>query len=204
MFKIFIASKNPGKIHEIQSLLKNLEVSIITPLQAGIDLDIKESGINYAQNAAMKAQAYAEATRLTTLADDSGLEVDALEGAPGLYSARFAPWPEATDADRRKYLLEQLKPHPPPWPARFRCTVALVTPDGEIHFSEGICPGVISAEERGQNGFGYDPIFWIPQLERTMAELTTEEKNHLSHRARAIQAIRPILLTILQGGKENP
>jgi XTP/dITP diphosphohydrolase len=132
-----------------------------------------------------------------TLADDSGLEVEALSGAPGLFSARYAPQPWATDADRRAYLLRQLQGLPRPWRARFRCTVVLATVSDEVYFAEGSCLGEIIPQERGRSGFGYDPIFLIPELGRTMAELTMEEKNRVSHRAGAVKAVKPILLSLL-------
>jgi len=116
---------------------------------------------------------------------------------PGIRSARFSTKPGATDADRRAFLLQRLKPYPPPWQARFRCTVAIATPQGELHLAEGECPGEIIPVERGDNGFGYDPIFLLTELGLTMAELSTEEKNRLSHRARAIQAARPLLTKLI-------
>ena len=134
---------------------------------------------------------------MLTLSDDSGLEVEDLGGAPGIFSARYAPQLGATDSDRRVYLLHQLSPYPRPWAARFHCTVALASPDGAVHFSEGVCQGEIIPQERGMNGFGYDPIFLIPELGRTMAELNMEEKNRLSHRAQAVLAIQPLLLSLL-------
>ena len=198
MRKLVLASRNEGKLHEIQALLSDLDFELVLPTQIGLDLHIKEDGSTYAENAALKAQAFAQASGLLTLADDTGLEVAALGGKPGLYSARFAPQPGATDADRRAYLLEKLGLHPRPWPAQFRCVVALSVPNGDTRFAEGICPGEIIPEERGRHGFGYDPIFLITSIGRTMAELTPEEKNHLSHRARAIHAARPYLSEMMK------
>jgi XTP/dITP diphosphohydrolase len=199
--EILIASNNRGKLEEIRALLKDLPLTLIIPADIHLDLDVEERGLTYAENAALKAAAFADATGLISLADDSGLEVDALNGAPGLHSARFSPHPHATDADRRRRLLDALRECPPPWLARFRCTVAIAShdPGTEIQFTEGICEGEIIPEERGQRGFGYDPIFLIPEFGKTMAELTLEEKNRVSHRARAIFAARPRLLTMLQG-----
>ncbi|MEA3349433.1 MAG: RdgB/HAM1 family non-canonical purine NTP pyrophosphatase [Chloroflexota bacterium] len=193
MPKLLIATQNRGKFDEIQALLSKLDIELISPAEIGLNLHVAETGTTYAQNAALKAQAYAQASGLTALADDSGLEVDALDGEPGLYSARYAPKPKATDADRRAYLLEKLQPHPHPWIARFRCVVALTPVGGDTVFTEGICPGEIIPEERGQHGFGYDPIFLVASMERTMAELSMDEKNRLSHRARAIRAMIPTL-----------
>jgi len=190
---LLIATNNQGKLNEIQALLMDLGLELVTPAKLGIDLQVEESGKTYIENASRKGSAYASASGLLTMADDSGLEVDALGGLPGIYSARFSPEPGATDADRRAYLLKKLQDLPRPWTSRFRCLIALVTPVGEVHTSEGVCNGEIIPQERGQNGFGYDPIFLLPDLGRTMAELSMEEKNQLSHRARAIQAARPIL-----------
>ena len=130
---------------------------------------------------------------MIALGDDSGLEVDALDGQPGLHSHRFSPLPDATDADRRRYLLARLQGFPPPWTAHFHATVAVALPSGEVQLATGQCAGEIIPEERGANGFGYDPIFLIPELGRTMAELEMDEKNRLSHRARAVRNAIPIL-----------
>jgi XTP/dITP diphosphohydrolase len=200
MSKLLIATQNRGKIREIEALLSDLKIELVTPKQLDLSLKVEESGQTYAQNAALKAIAFANAARMLALADDSGLEVDALDGLPGLHSARFAPQPGAQDADRRVYLLKRLQGHARPWLARFRCVIALAKEGGEVNFSEGICRGEIIPEERGQNGFGYDPIFLIPELGKTMAELQMEEKNLLSHRARAVLAAKPILLKMLDEG----
>ena len=139
-----------------------------------------------------------QASGMVVLADDSGLEVDALGGAPGLHSARYSPVPGATDADRRKLLHANLAPLPRPWTAHFHCTVAVAVPGGEVFYTEGNCPGEIIPEERGTNGFGYDPIFLLSSRGLTMAELITSEKNQVSHRALAIQAAKPILAQIFK------
>lgn len=194
--KILIATGNIGKQQEIQSILCETPFSLITPQEIGLELEVLENGSNYAENAALKAQAYASASGLLSLADDSGLEVDKLGGAPGLHSARYHPKTGANDADRRSYLLKKLEFKTRPWKAHFHCTVAIAQPAGGIWFAEGDCFGEIIPEERGHNGFGYDPIFLIPERGKTMAELTMEEKNLISHRARAVQAVLPILLTL--------
>jgi XTP/dITP diphosphohydrolase len=124
--------------------------------------------------------------------------VDALGGLPGIHSARFSPLPNATDADRRAYLLNILHGYPRPWTAHFHCTVAIATPEERMYYAQGNCPGEVIPVERGTNGFGYDPIFLIPEIGLTMAELSMTEKNHLSHRARAVKAAVPIFLTILR------
>lgn len=200
---LLLATHNPGKRRELQALLADLPLKLILPSELGLDLRPSEEGQSYAENALHKAVTFARASGLLTLADDSGLEVDALQGAPGLHSARYQPRPAAGDAERRALLLENLRPYPRPWTARFRAVIALATPKGETYLAEGICEGEIIPEERGANGFGYDPIFFLPALGRTMAELDMEEKNRLSHRARAIQAIRPILLNLIRSTTDN-
>ncbi|MBS1250045.1 MAG: dITP/XTP pyrophosphatase [Chloroflexi bacterium] len=196
--KLLLATNNAGKQKEICALLEALEIELILPREIGLDLDVTEDGETYRENAALKARAFAEASGLWALADDSGLEVDALDGAPGLYSARYAPVPHPTDADRRGHLLRELTAHSRPWVARFRCVAAFTHREGKIYHAQGVCPGEIIPQERGEGGFGYDPIFLLPHKKRTMAELTMAEKNQLSHRARAIQALRPTLLEIIR------
>lgn len=195
--KILIATTNRGKIAEIRELLQDLPAQLVTLRDVHIHQEVPETGSTYAENAALKALAYSQASGMLAIADDSGLEVDALDGAPGLHSARYAPLPGATDADRRAYLLQNLRGKPQPWAAHFHCTAVAALPGGEHYFAEGQCLGQIIPEERGHDGFGYDPLFYMPELGRTMAELSREEKNRLSHRARALQAIRPVLLKLL-------
>lgn len=197
MQNILLGTLNQGKIDEIRPLLAGLPARLLTPLELGLHLEVPEGGATYAQNAIQKARAFAQASGLITLADDSGLEVAALGGQPGLHSARYVPRPGATDADRRRRLLTDLAAFPRPWAARFCCVVAVVDLAGAHHFTEGICPGEIIPEERGDFGFGYDPIFYLPEKERTLAELSLEDKNMLSHRARAVLAAIPILHSLL-------
>ncbi len=180
----------------MQSLLAGLPLQLVLPESILPDLEVAEDGSTYAENATRKALAYQKGSGMVVLADDSGLEVDALGGAPGLHSARYSPIPGANDADRRKLLLDNLAALPRPWTAHFHCTMAIATPAGELIFTEGDCPGEIIPIERGTNGFGYDPIFLLAGSDQTMAELSTSEKNQLSHRALAIQAARPILARI--------
>jgi XTP/dITP diphosphohydrolase len=194
--KLLIASSNKGKLAEIMALLKDVPLEAMLPSDAGIQLEVEEDGTTYAENSLKKALAYCAASGMVTLADDSGLEVNALNGQPGLHSARFSGIPGATDADRRHYLLEKLIGHPRPWPAAFKSTVVIATPDGRTFTLDGECRGQIIPEERGTNGFGYDPIFLVEGMGRTMAELSMEEKNSLSHRARAILAARPVLMQL--------
>jgi XTP/dITP diphosphohydrolase len=192
--QLLLATENKGKLRELRALLADLSVELLAPSELRLALNVVEDGETYADNASRKALAFAQASGLTSLADDSGLEVDVLDGAPGLYSHRYAPGPQATDADRRTLLLRNLRHYPRPWTAHFHATVAIASPDGQIRLAEGDCPGEIIPEERGEDGFGYDPIFLLSEMSQTMAELSMEEKNRLSHRARAIQRARPILL----------
>jgi XTP/dITP diphosphohydrolase len=196
-FKLLLATGNFGKVYEMRALLSTLPIQILDLRDLSIHLDIQEDGATYTENAAKKATAYASASGLPTLADDSGLEVDALNGEPGIHSARYAPLPNATDADRRAYLLTRLKDKPRPWTARFRCILAFAIPHQELAFFEGVCEGEIIPEERGAGGFGYDPIFLLPALNQTMAELSISEKNAVSHRGRALQVFLPHLTRLL-------
>jgi XTP/dITP diphosphohydrolase len=193
MDTLVVASANPGKIKEIKTILTMLGLEIVSAGELGIHLDVKETGHTYAENAMLKAKAYQSASGQIVLADDSGLEVDALDGAPGIYSARYAEVPNATDAVRRRFLLEKLHGKPRPWLAQFRCTTILAAPTGETFIGKGRCDGIIIPEERGTNGFGYDPIFFIPEESATMAELSSKRKNQISHRARALQALIPAI-----------
>ena len=196
MKKLLLATKNQGKIKELRALLQGLGTALLTPGDLNLEIDVVESGSTYLDNAAKKALAYAEPSGLLCLADDSGLEVEVLDRAPGIYSARYSPKKGADDKDRRDHLLAQLQDWPKPWRACFHCTVVLATPSGETHAADGECEGEIIPEERGDSGFGYDPIFLVSNLGKTMAELSMEEKNAISHRARAIQALWPVLVTI--------
>jgi len=197
MKKLLIATNNKGKLKEFQALLKDLDIELVTPADINLNLEVEEDGATYAENATKKAVAFAQASGLVALADDSGLEVDALNGAPGLHSARYSPKPNASDADRRVYMLENLKDKPRPWKAHFHATIVIATPAQDIRITEGNCYGEVIPEERGANGFGYDPIFLLPDLNKTTAELSMAEKNRLSHRAQAARNAIPILKEIL-------
>lgn len=196
MKKLLLATNNKGKIREIKEILADLPLDLLTPADLGLALEVAEDGHTYAENAARKAAAFAAASGLPSLADDSGLEVDALGGRPGLHSNRFGPQP-STEASRRRYLLEQLQGRPRPWTARFRATIAIAVPGMDVRFSSGECEGEIIPAERGTGGFGYDPLFLLPNLGKTMAELDAKDKNRLSHRARALQNAIPILKEVL-------
>lgn len=193
MRKLLIATHNPGKIREYQTLLADLPL-LVTSLRAeGIVDDVEETGETFAANARLKARAYAHQSGLWTWADDSGLEVDALDGRPGVYSARYAG-PSATDRDRYQKVLAELQQYPErPRSARFWCVVAIASPDDEIFTTEASVEGEIITAARGEHGFGYDPIFYLPDLGKTMAELPAEIKNQISHRGKAATAAKALL-----------
>jgi len=195
---LLIATHNPGKLREYRQLLRDLPLEITDLDAEGITEEIPETGKTFAENAIQKATAYARISGLWTWADDSGLEVDALNGEPGVRSARFGG-PGASDEDRYRLLLQRMA-HVPPGQrsARFRCVIAIATPDGRVEVAEGRCEGEIALAPRGAHGFGYDPVFYLPEWGKTMADLSPEEKNRISHRARAAQAARAILERMLR------
>jgi len=186
---LLIATTNLGKLDELKILLAGRGLELTDLQQVDLDLAVVEDGPDYDSIARRKATLYAAASGLWTIADDTGLEVDALGGAPGVRTARLSE----DDASRRAKLLQLLAAHPRPWTARFRCSVALAGPRGEIAIGRGDCEGEILPEERGDHGFGYDPIFLVAGTHYTMAELPLIEKNRLSHRARAVRALLPEL-----------
>jgi XTP/dITP diphosphohydrolase len=198
--KLLIATNNPGKVREYQDLLEGLAlpVAITYPAHEGLFLDVEESGDTFSENARLKAIGYARSSGLLTLADDSGLEVDALGGAPGVRSARYAG-PDATDVDRYRKLLAALEGVPGSQrSARFRCVIAIATVQGPVLTAEGTCEGRIGLVPRGEHGFGYDPVFVVAdQGGQTMAELDPAIKNRISHRARALMAAAPLLTRLL-------
>jgi len=194
--RLLVATTNPGKQREYRELLRGAPAEIVFPDDLGITLAVEEDGATFRENAAKKAVALAQASGLPTLADDSGLEVDALGGEPGVRSSRYAG-PGADDPRRRAFLLEKLRGVPPPRKARFVCVIAIAPPAGEVQYAEGECRGEITFGGRGTNGFGYDPIFQVEGRSQTMAELPPEEKNRISHRARAAEAALPILRALL-------
>ncbi|MFC1969690.1 XTP/dITP diphosphatase [Chloroflexota bacterium] len=193
MPELLLATSNAGKIREYRFLLDGLRYQITTLAEQGITKVVTESGSSYEQNAQLKAVAYARLSQLTTLADDSGLEVDALNGEPGVRSARFAG-ESATDAERVSFLLAKLNGVPrEKRTARFKCVIAIATPEGQSELCYGECQGMIALEPKGKKGFGYDPIFYLPEIGKTMAELPLEMKNQISHRAQASQKARQVL-----------
>ena len=193
---LLIATSNPGKISEFQDLLKSFHLNLCTPDEMGIKQIPQETGSTYLENAMLKAQFYFNLGRMAVLADDTGLEVEVLGGEPGLYSARISSQTDADDAERRRLLLEKLADKAEPWVAFFICTAVLIDQQGHSHAATGRCKGQIITQERGNNGFGYDPIFLFPELGKTMAELELREKNLISHRAQAIRSLSPELLKL--------
>jgi XTP/dITP diphosphohydrolase len=194
--ELLIATGNPGKVREYDELLAGLPITCISPAEIGIHLQVDEGGTTYEENASLKAVAFARASGRVTLADDSGLEVDALGGRPGVHSARYGG-PGLDDADRWRSLLEELGDVP--WErrtARFRCVIAVASPDGEVTTVSGVCEGIIAFGAAGAGGFGYDPVFYLPDRGCTMAQLPAGAKNQISHRGRAAQAARPVILKL--------
>jgi XTP/dITP diphosphohydrolase len=193
MVKLLLATNNQGKVREYRSLFQDLPYEVVTLAEQGITVEVEEAGSSLEENARLKATAVVAQSHLLTLADDSGLEVDALGGEPGPLSHRYAG-EGASDADRVTYLLSRMKDIPrAERTARFRCVIALALPDGEVEFCHGECPGIITLEPCGEQGFGYDPIFYLPQLGKTMAELSLEEKNRVSHRGQAARNAYQVL-----------
>ncbi len=195
---LVMATRNPGKVRELQALLEDTGVELLSLTDFPHLPEIPETGATFGENAAAKAEAVARLTGQAALADDSGLVVDALGGAPGVFSARYAqdrtgPGPP-TDADNWGKLLEEMQGVP--WEqrgARFVCEIALALPDGRLLRARGECPGRIALKPRGEQGFGYDPVFWVPAYQATMAQLGPEVKNRISHRARALAAIKELI-----------
>ena len=198
--RLLVASHNRGKVAEYAELLGDLRVGWLTLDEAGVTEDVPETEDTFRGNATLKATAYARQTGLLTLADDSGLEVDALGGQPGVWSARYGQ-PGFSSVDRYRLLLRNLAGVP--WEqrtARFHCVIALAAPDGELlGTADGVCEGMIAYEPSGDGGFGYDPVFLLPERGLTMAQLPAAEKNRISHRARATMAIAPLLRRLLAG-----
>jgi len=191
--KLLLATKNPAKMREYSRLLQGIPYEVVTLADVGIDQEVGETGKTLEENAVFKAKAYASLSNLVTLADDSGLEVTALSGAPGALSRRYAG-EDVSDRERIDFLLTKLSDIPGEERiARFKCVIAIASPEGEVALCQGECQGIIAFEPKGENGFGYDPIFYLPQLGKTMAELSIEEKNEVSHRGQAARRARQIL-----------
>lgn len=191
--RLIIATKNDNKVREIKSILSGLNLEIISLNEMLSQFNIEETGDTFLENAKLKARQVSKLVKGLVLADDSGLEVKKLGGRPGVFSARYAG-PDASDGQNIQRLLAELKDVP--WQergARFRCIMVLIDLAGQMHITEGICNGIISFESAGGNGFGYDPIFYIPEYKMTMAQLPLETKNRISHRAKALEEIKRIL-----------
>ncbi|MCO6452088.1 MAG: RdgB/HAM1 family non-canonical purine NTP pyrophosphatase [Caldilineales bacterium] len=196
--QLLVATRNPGKVREYEELLAELPVQITWLEEQGIEREVEETGATFQENAILKAMEYARASGLLTWADDSGLEVDALDGWPGVASARHAG-PDASDSDRVDILLERLGDLPYHLRAAvFRCVVAVATPDEVIFTADGVSSGVITPNPRGSNGFGYDPVFFVPKYGRTYAQLDAAEKHSISHRGRAARRAKVLLARYLQ------
>ena len=184
--KVILASKNPHKLTELSVILSRHGFEIALESEYGLDIDVDETGTTFEENSLLKAEAVMKASGLPVLADDSGLMVDALDGAPGVYSARYGH--KSSDGERTEFLLENMKDVPDgKRTAKFVCVITCLWPDGRKIVARGECPGVITHEVHGENGFGYDPVFYLPELGMTYAELPSEQKNAISHRARALQ-----------------
>lgn len=201
MVKILLATRNQGKIDEIRAILKNSKIEGGIEICSLLDYpdipEIVEDGVTFSENARKKALTSARHTGLIAVADDSGLEVDVLGGTPGIYSSRFAG-EGATDAENIKKLLELLKGIPyEKRTARFVCTIAIAKPDGDVSLVQGECHGIIAEEKRGKYGFGYDPVFIVPEYGKTFAELGGEIKNRISHRAIALRKLCNILESLI-------
>lgn len=196
--RLLVATHNKGKVAEYADILGDMAIDWLTLDDAGVTEDVDETGATFRDNAILKAQAYARQTGLLTLADDSGLEVDALGGQPGVLTARYGG-PGLSAADRYRLLLANLSNVPAERrTARFHCVVAVVAPDGALlGTADGVCEGVIAWEPVGEGGFGYDPVFFLPGREQTMAQLDAAEKHRISHRGRAAAAIAPLLRSLV-------
>lgn len=195
MRKLLLATTNLHKLEEYRAIFADVPFELLSLRDIQLDMDVEETGTTFAENAELKALAYARASGLPVLADDSGLEIDALGGAPGIYSARFAGR-ETPYTERFRLILEQLKGLPPPQrSARFRCAITIAEPSGLYRTVEGTQEGMIAEAPRGEGGFGYDPIFLLPELGKTNAELAPEQKNAISHRGQAAARARTLLMT---------
>lgn len=193
MRKLIFATGNQGKLKEIREIMADLEVEVLSMKEAGVETEIEENGITFEENAIIKARAVGKLTGELTLADDSGLEIDYLNKEPGVYSARYMG-EDTSYRIKNASLIKRLEGVPMEQrTARFVCVIAAVFPDGRVETVRGTIEGVIGYEERGENGFGYDPIFYVPELNCSTAELTPEQKNEISHRGKALRKMKEIL-----------
>ena len=192
--KLLVATHNQGKVREFAEMLADMQIEFLSLDDVGITMDVEETGVTFRENALLKANAYAKMSGLLTLADDSGLEVDALDGAPGIYTARYGG-ANLTHEERYLYLLQNLTAvSPEDRTARFRCVIVLVDPEGNLcGESEGVCEGTIAQSPAGDGGFGYDPVFYLPERQKTMAQVGSAIKHQISHRGQAVKQIEPLL-----------
>ena len=195
MTKLVLASKNPKKLVEMNDILSHLGVEVCSEAEAGVDVEVEETGTTFEENSLLKARAVMEASGMPAIADDSGLCVDALGGAPGVYSARYGG-PGLDDEGRYRLLLENMRGQPRA--AKFVSVITCCFPNGDVLTTRGECPGTIAFAPMGEGGFGYDPVFFIPSLKKTFAQLTPEEKNAVSHRGAALRAFREKLEVYLK------
>ena len=198
MTKLLIATNNAHKLIEYQEIFADLPLTITSLANEGIPLDPEETGLTFAENAILKANAFALASGLLTLADDSGLEIDALNGEPGVYSARYGNTAKDDHVGRYQIVLNKLKDVP--WlerTARFKCVIAIATPTEVIGTVEGTVEGLINFEPLGENGFGYDPVFFVSEFDETMAQVSSAKKHSISHRGRAARAAIPLIEQVL-------
>ena len=185
--KVVLASKNKHKLEEISKITEKFDMELVLESELGVDIDVEETGSTFEENSYIKAKAVMEATGLPALADDSGIAVDALNGEPGIYSARYGFDPTLDDWGRLQLLLKNAQDIPDGQrQAQFVCVITMVTPEGQTIQARGEIHGQLTREPRGENGFGYDPIFYYPPMGKTTAEMTAEEKNQVSHRANAL------------------
>ena len=195
--KFVLASKNPHKLAELQRILGDMDVEVVLESQVGVDVDVEETGETFEENSLLKAKAVMEATGLPAIADDSGLCVNALNGAPGVYSARYGG-EGLSDQERYRLVLEALRGQVDRG-AKFVSVVTTCFPGGDVLTARGECPGTIAYAPQGENGFGYDPVFFVPPLRKTFAQMTAEEKNAISHRGRALEKFKVELEGYLRG-----
>ena len=198
MKRIIFATTNENKVREVNMMMEDFDVELCTMKQAGVDVDIVEDGVTFEENAIIKAKTIMEITGEIAIADDSGLEVDYLDGAPGIYSARFLG--EDTSYDiKNQYIIDKLKDAKgSERSARFVCAMAVAFPNVEILTCKGTIEGVIAYEQKGKNGFGYDPIVYVPEFEMTTGEMSPQLKNSISHRGKALEQMKEILKGKLQ------
>ena len=202
MDKIVFATANEGKVKEIKEILKDFPIEVVSMKEMGITADIEEDGTTFEENSLIKARALSKLTGLPALADDSGLEVDYLNGEPGIYSARYLG--RDTDYDyKNNYIINKLsEAQDKERSARFVCVISLVLPDGREFVERGVVEGLIGYEQKGESGFGYDPIFYLPEYGKTSAELSPEEKNKISHRGKALSAMKKLIMDLVDYKKD--